>query len=486
MRQVVIVHGWSDTSKSFSPLVEFLRSHGFDPIPIWLGDYISMSDEVRIEDVGRRMEQVVRERISSGVLDGKFDLIVHSTGGLVAREWISAHYSNDIGSCPCKRLIMLAPANFGSPLASMGKSMLGRLVKGWNNWFHTGTEMLNALELSSPYQWDLAQRDLFVPEGPDAAPALYGTDGVWPFVIVGSHPYTQSLRKITNENGGDGTVRAAGANMNARGVTIDFSVNEREPEIRPWRLRDGVSVPLAVLPDRTHGSIISPDAPDVQTSPEQSAVLGQAILRALACESVDDYSAIEGEWNALTEETASLMDETARLTWFKKGASEEFFHQYMQINVLVVDDQGAEVKDYFLEFSGPDNEKGNASMEYFHGQVLENVHVNSQSASYRCLYVDRTDLVNNYYGLIPGEVEKVLNLSISASSPGENVSYFDNYKRGAAGTVPVHRLDSSSSQPRWLKRNATHFVKIVIPRKPSEKVFRLTKARCRQARDSQG
>ena len=100
MRQVVIVHGWSDTSRSFRPLVEFLRANGYEVVLLWLGDYISLDDDVRVEDVGKRMEQVVRERMMAGELADEFDLIVHSTGGLVAREWISAHY-DDITRCPC-------------------------------------------------------------------------------------------------------------------------------------------------------------------------------------------------------------------------------------------------------------------------------------------------------------------------------------------------------------------------------------------------
>ncbi len=74
---------------------------------------------------------------------------------------------------------MLAPANFGSALAHKGRSMLGRVFKGWKTGFETGEEMLYALELASPFQWDLAQADLFVPEGktPQSSPALQGTEG---------------------------------------------------------------------------------------------------------------------------------------------------------------------------------------------------------------------------------------------------------------------------------------------------------------------
>src|SRR5277367_6273204 len=114
--QVAILHGWSDTSKSFKPLVSCLDNHGFKPVPIWLGDYISLDDDVRIEDVAKRMQQVVQDKMA--------------TEGLVAREWLAKHYPDGKNS-PVKRLVMLAPANFGSKLAAKGQSMLGRVVKGW-------------------------------------------------------------------------------------------------------------------------------------------------------------------------------------------------------------------------------------------------------------------------------------------------------------------------------------------------------------------
>ncbi len=86
-----------------------------------------------------------------------------------------------------KRLVMLAPANHGSKLAATGKSFLGRVVKGYDNWFQSGQAMLDDLELSSAFQWQLAQRDVLIVPGGDTT-LYYGADRVWPFVIVGTHP----------------------------------------------------------------------------------------------------------------------------------------------------------------------------------------------------------------------------------------------------------------------------------------------------------
>jgi pimeloyl-ACP methyl ester carboxylesterase len=483
MRQVLIIHGWSDTSRSFGPLVEFLRANGYQAVPLWLGDYISLDDDVRVVDVAKRLEAVVRDKLANGELVQPFDVIVHSTGGLVAREWISGYYGDDIAGCPAKRLIMLAPANFGSRLASLGKSMVGRIVKGWNNWFHTGTEMLNALELASPYQWRLAEQDLFVPLGRTSAPAIYGNDGIYAFTIVGTHPYASLLRQMVNEDGADGTVRACAANLNVRGVTLDFAADERQPLVTPWKLRHKTDIPLAVLPDRTHGSVIDPEKNDIKSPESYEKRLGQLILRALGCDTPADYQAIATEWSAITEATAALSsDESQREEVLGKDSDPKWFHQYMQVNVRVMDDHGADVGDYFLEFSGPEDERGDRSSLYFHTEVLEHVHVNQLNSAYRCLYVDHTDLMGNYYDAIRGNVTRALFMSLSAAPPGGNVSYFESTRDGAKGTVPLHFETEKKSGPaaqrqiRWLQPNVTHFATIIIPRTPADKVFRMKKA----------
>lgn len=477
-RQVVIIHGWSDTSASFEPLARFLHQNGFEAVPIWLGDYLSMEDDVRVEDVGKRLQEVITRYLADGVLTKPFDIIVHSTGGLVARQWVSAYYTE--GNCPARRLVMLAPANFGSVLANMGRSMIGRITKGWGNWFETGESMLHALELASRYQYDLARRDLFAPEGAGPSPSPYGSDKVWPFVISGTHPYPGALRAIVNENGGDGTVRVPSANLNIRGRTIDFSRESRKPEISEWRTRheyrDGFAFPFAVLPDRTHASVIDPEKPDVPyQAPDPSFELGNLILTALNCESYGDYQALVQTWRDLNQDTASLTgDDGARRNRFKGNDDPEHFHQYYQIVVDVIDDSGEPVNDYFLEFFASDDDEDVSDAVYFHSEVLEHVHVNARMPARRCFFIDRHDLMRNFYDdQVAAGAAKVLCLSISAQPPGPNIRYFEDITHGARQHVVIHGEDGDN---RWLKRNSTHFIRIVIPRNPADGVFTLRRA----------
>ncbi|MBL8378160.1 MAG: hypothetical protein JNM79_09840 [Burkholderiales bacterium] len=469
-RQVLIVHGWSDNSDSFKPLAEFLKAAGFDAKLLWLGDYISMDDDVRVDDVGMRMGEVIKAMQAQGKLNASFDMIVHSTGALVARSWLTTWYRGQADKAPLKRLIMLAPANHGSKLAAVGKSMLGRIVKGYGNWFQTGQSMLNDLELSSPFQWELAQRDLLVPPGGTTG-HTYGEHAVWPFVIVGTHPYAGMLRKIVNEDGGDGTVRVCAANLPARGVTIDFGRGDTEAEMRVWDARMDFDIPLAVLPTRTHASVIDPERAaednqeDIAETAEEKAVLGQCILEALNCATFARYQQISTQWNTLSEATAD------RRLQNPESDQSAFYHQYLQVNTYVVDDHGKPVNDYFLEFYSSADAQHDEANSFLHSQVIRAVKNNAVNPALRNLYFDRTQLVDGYYKRLPAGTSPVLYMSISAAAPGKNINYFDPDTNKAKRFVMVHLEDDPTR--RWLKRNATHYVQIVIPRRQVEGVFRL-------------
>jgi hypothetical protein len=472
--QVAIVHGWSDSSTSFQDLRAFLVSQGYELKQIQLTDYISLEDDVRIGDVVKRMQDVVQAALANGQLTAPFDMIVHSTGGLVAREWLARYYPDGVGA-PIKRLIMLAPANFGSRLASLGKSLIGRVAKGWNNWLATGAEMLTALELASAYQWNLARRDLFDVSGTASGP--YGLKKIWPFVIVGSRPYSSGLRQIVNENGSDGTVRPAAANLNAIGLTIDFAKNPGNPLVTAWRQRADTRFPFAILPDRDHFSIHEP-ATASGASEELSDRLGTLILNALHCQSEEEYSKLARDWDEISESTYALsISETALANAFPADRpASETLHQYMQVVVFVRDDQGYPVKDYFMEFFSPD-EPGSDEAVYFHQNVLDEVHVNGAEASRRCLFVDHTDLMLSYYPQISDPDKQVVAVSLTAADIGPNVHYFDSAHVGAKGSLVVHKAANDRREVvgvACLWRNTTHLVEIVIPRQPVDKVFGLS------------
>ncbi|WP_445681522.1 esterase/lipase family protein [Radicibacter daui] len=462
---VLILHGWSDTSDSFRPLASFLSQQGFEIAELWLGDYLSLEDDVRVEDVARLMRRLLSARLADGSLQAPFDLIVHSTGGLVARQWL-VDLARDGEPLPCRRLLMLAPANFGSRLARQGKSLIGRAYKGWRNGFQTGRQMLDALELASAFQWQLAGHDLF-----GEGPSLYGFgDGkVAPFIIVGTHPYDTWPRSLVDEAGADGTVRAAAANLNAYGMTIRFAAGNPVPQMSEWpRLQGEMRFPCAVLAPHDHATITNPSVRGhLEEGVGDPLPLEKFVLEALTCSSAAQYEDIERYWGAnVSEFTASLAHDDGARNRLLGKADPAWFHQYFQMVVRVEDDYGRPIPDYFLEFQ-PEDTENTAASDYFHAQVLEKVDVNSHDPGARCLFIDRTDLMDGFYGRYGA---RGLFVTLTIAPEGPNVGYFDEVERQAVGRIPIHGLEASE---RWLRRNSTHFVRIIVPRVPGPSVFRM-------------
>jgi pimeloyl-ACP methyl ester carboxylesterase len=472
--QVVILHGWSDSSDSFAPLADFLKDRGFRVLDLFLADYISMDDDVSIEDAAKAMQAAVAAKIAGNELKPPFDLIVHSTGGLVARTWLSAYCAGMTSAqMPAQRLVMIAPANFGSKLADVGQTILGRVIKGWDHGFHTGKLMLDGLALGSPFQWDLAWRDLFAADAENAVP-VYGADLVWPFVIVGSMPYQHGLRQMVNENGSDGTVRVAAANLNAYGATLDFtrdkaptvmrmtgaeSVDAAQGALIPWKRRydETMEFPLAVMAHRDHASITDPTILGDDETDDQQAQFRNCLLGALACTTYAQYQDLQQAWRTISD---AVQD---------PASADEDHHMHLQINVRVVDEFEQPVTDYMIEFLAPNYAQNTDLTGMFHDKVIKDVHKNGQDASVRTIYIDRQLMFQLFYEQIPAGQAKELRLSVSAASPGENVKYFAD-AFGGKGEFVVHSQDEAD---RWLHRNATHFLKIVIPRVPSAEVFKL-------------
>ena len=107
---VVLLHGYSVRQQSFRPWREALIANGYDPTTIRLGDYVSLSNEITIKDIAEGLDRALREEAGLNA-DEPFDAIVHSTGGLVIREWLATYQRRR----RLKRLIALAPEHGGEP-----------------------------------------------------------------------------------------------------------------------------------------------------------------------------------------------------------------------------------------------------------------------------------------------------------------------------------------------------------------------------------
>jgi hypothetical protein len=230
--KIVLVHGWSvfDTS-SYGELPQRLEAESqAGRLPnvtvqtIWLGKYISFRDEVRVSDLAKGFEAAIRREVLADNSQERFACITHSTGGPVVREWWWRLYRDTKLACPMSHLIMLAPANFGSALAQLGKGRLSRL-RSWNSGVEPGQGVLDWLEHGSREAWEL-NRD-WIRGSSQASPAEDNTAPVYPFVLTGQtidRKLYDHLNSYTGESGSDGTIRVAAANLNAKYVKLEQHV----------------------------------------------------------------------------------------------------------------------------------------------------------------------------------------------------------------------------------------------------------------------
>jgi hypothetical protein len=355
-RPVILIHGYSDKGHSFGPWVRNLRAAGYAAETLRVCCYRSLVNELTIPDIAEALDRALQEEAGLGP-DEEFDAIVHSTGMLVIRAWLTA-YGSDPRRARLKHLIGLAPATFGSPLAHKGRSLLGALAKGSKDLFkpdflEAGDRVLQALELASPFTWNLAHRDLL---GDDV---YYGPTRRTPyaFVLCGTEDYP-GLRSLVNAPGTDGTVRWAGAALNSRKIVLDFTKTGEEGDRTVSAPKPtNEPVPLIPLPGLNHGTILS--------DPSQLAV--ELVASALAVDSATKFKA----WVVDAEQQTQG-------AW---GPNPALWQQFV---VRAVDERGDSVEDW------------NLKMETQNGTRIEkfdvDVHVNSQDPSFRCFHVNLSNL----------------------------------------------------------------------------------------------
>lgn len=369
-RLVVFVHGWSTTDTStYGGLPKRLLAEaagaGFDieVHDVFLSKYVSFRDEVRVEDIARGFESAVRTELSDLVADhGRFVAITHSTGAPVMREWHRRHYvdSPRSGKCPMSHLVMLAPANFGSALAALGKSRIGR-IKAWAQGVEPGTGVLDWLQLGSGESWAL--NEWWIRSGADH---LGGSRGIFPFVLTGQtidRNLYDHLNSYTGESGSDGVVRVTAANLNATYVRLV----QAAPELQDGAVvADRLSVRQPVVAPRTAMRVVSQASHsgtelgimasvDPRRGGKKGEVLVQAILDALSIDTMPQYYALADAWDAATD-TAQSQERLEIEDRFLLPDT-YFIHDRQSMVVFrVTDGAGYRVGDFDLILTGDDND----------------------------------------------------------------------------------------------------------------------------------
>ena len=460
-RPIVILHGWSDVSVSFEPLAKLLRAklNGRNVSIIRLADYISMEDEVRFDDIVSAMARAwERNRLPTGA--GSVDAIVHSTGGLVIRDWLQRNYGPS--EAPVKHLLMLAPANFGSPLAHKGRSLAGRIWKGFfakrpaGAAFETGTHILKSLELASPYTWDLAERDRFGEGG-----EMYSPGNVLCTVLVGQDAGGVS-NAIANEDGWDGTVRVATANMNCARMTLALPADPTGADTvvaGETEMSSGMTA-FGVLDRHDHGSVkLARTAGRSLAYVERSRRNGSLFSDIVTSLTVKD-DAFEQWRNELSARNGELLDRTRRTRDPEK-------HGYQNTVVRVQDQYGVGVEDFLVEFFEKDDDRTRSSRKV-HRAAFRSVHAYSDDRSYRSFYIDCTALSRNI-----DKTSEYLGISVGAHPEMDDkavVGFVPHGQSGKGGLRIAHRDLGNFFSP-----NRTLLLRLQLVRRQSESVFRFNR-----------
>ena len=89
-RPVVLIHGYSDEGSSFAAWRSALTSAGYDTREIPVCSYQTLTNELTVKDIAEGFDRALRARAGLSS-DEPFDAIVHSTGMLVIRDWLTTY-----------------------------------------------------------------------------------------------------------------------------------------------------------------------------------------------------------------------------------------------------------------------------------------------------------------------------------------------------------------------------------------------------------
>ncbi|MEX0617748.1 MAG: hypothetical protein WDZ76_14215 [Pseudohongiellaceae bacterium] len=445
MKPLVIIHGWSDVADSFLPLAEAIESLGHRSVEhLFLGNYVSLDDDVQMLDLVRALSKAWSDK-RLPTASKSVDVVIHSTGGLVIRDWLETEYVTAGLKPPLNNLVMLAPANFGSPLAHKGRALYGRVLKGFSarKRFQTGTHILNALEMASPYTWHLAQADRF-------GSNTFSATGVRTTVIVGNTGYG-GISSLANEPGSDGTVYVATANLDCAWLAVDFPGSGRNPQLKAARKSKGETAFL-VLDGLNHSTVALKGDVD-----DSDSVLSH-IVSALDISNADGFR----HWvDVCSEKTRLVMDRYS-------GSRKDHKHGFQNTVMRVRDDEGFAVTDYVVEFYGEWGVRQNDTMaERVNDEALTKVHAYKGDASYRSFMIDCTNL----YKIIDRE-NKPLRISLSAMPDFNDDKNMVGYCSFGADDIGEIKLSPDAVKELFVP-NRTLFIEITLKRRQKEELFRI-------------
>jgi hypothetical protein len=477
---IVFVHGWSVTNTdTYGGLPDRLRAEAaaqgiaVQIKNIYLGRYISFHDEVRVSDISRAFRTAVADQLTPIINAGtRFVCITHSTGGPVVRDWWHRYYETDptAGQCPMSHLVMLAPANYGSALAQLGKGRVSRM-KSWFEGVEPGQGVLDWLELGSKEAWALNSAWIVDNDGKNFPNAVF------PFVLTGQsidRAFYDNLNTYTGELGSDGVVRVAAANLCSTYILLEQDQPQQIPGAAGYSAdalvakvyKQAPKTALRVIGGKSHsgktmGIMRSVDANTGGDAKSMETV--NAILACIQVDTADKYAALCKQFENETEvvQRNELLEVETHLFL----SDTYFIHdKYSMVIFKVRDDQGYPVTDYDLVLTaGPSNDPNHLPQGFCADKQRNSL--NPETITY---FFD--------YDIMSGSAEVRNNKGevIRQAIPGATMLGFKLTARPDSGFVhylPCEIKATAEMLQKALLPNSTTLVEIVLKRIVTKNVF---------------
>jgi hypothetical protein len=421
---VILVHGYNVTStKTYGVLPQRLKSLGHNVKDVYLSKYVTLDDDLTLPDIVKAFHVGLQDLYGAQFEKKKFACVTHSTGGLVARAWVDTFYSHRTKSLPASHLIMLAPPNHGSRLATLGKSRLSRVRSLWG--VEPGLQVLDALELGSDYQRQLNAAWI--------SKKLHTIPGFFPVVVTGQwidKKLWDTIIPATYERGSDGVVRAAAANLNMQKFSIDVDGKVFQETLG--------GVPFLITPQTAHADETYGIMAGIPAKGEHAVL--DAIEQVLDVETRKEYQALEADWamkTTLLQRQDKYFDGTP-------------LDRYSQVVIRVMDSMGTPLADHAIELLNIDS-RG----DLFPSGFMAHSYQNDKNPENFVYYFDYTQLSK--------VVGKQVGLRIQSVTHSPLVSYDDARFKGVLTEVGT-----------FIIPNQTTYVEVTMRRRLNKNVFRLT------------
>lgn len=488
MEPIVLIHGYSAESKDSTPeaiagvygtLPKSLRQlyGGSSVVEINLGRYISLEDGITVDDIARALDRALKTDYQR-LLQGRFHVIIHSTGALVIRNWIRKFSPKP---SPIKNLAYLAGANFGSGWAHIGKGQLakwGRMV--FQGGAERGIQVLDALELGSDWTIDLHLH--FLETGNDMARDY----SICEAVIVGTQADASWFEvpiHYAKEDGSDGVVRVSASNLNFNYIRFgpskaaldtDWAQATQQQDrhlARSGRRTSFYEVKRLSLPGQAGRAVVPLAIPfRCAHSGDDMGIVSGARAQKQVLRLIDQaLSAQPGTWPGLVSvferETDSTYDsalEQEAPTWWKKWLDDprSQYDRHAQVIFRLRDQDLRPVTHFDIFFESPQQDARSRPIQ----TLFEDKHVNQVSPNIIVFYLRTDAFASKSKGWVARVPEvKSCALEITAVEP----------QTGEILYLPF-RLELSANQlTQWVQGHRTTIMDVELLRLPSPSVFKL-------------